>query len=157
VLFNCKKKGAIDIYLQGILPRKALITHGAGKRLHSEMYPLVPLQVVVSVETLDALVTLERPFVLLLSGRVAVHVMSLMRTQSRMMIAHAVQWTHHGQGGARLMHVAHDGAGHVMVRVRADAGLQWVRCPGGVSYRGCHAARRDRAKRTRMAPLRGCW
>jgi hypothetical protein len=49
--------------LQGILPREALIAVVAGKRLDGEMDPLMPLQVMVAVEALWALIAFERPVV----------------------------------------------------------------------------------------------
>ena len=59
--------------LEGIFSRETLITMGAGERLHSQMDPLVSFQVVIPVEALGALITLEWPVVrsLLLVGRVA--------------------------------------------------------------------------------------
>jgi hypothetical protein len=50
-------------YLECVLPRKALVAVVAGKRLDSQMYPLVSLQVVVPVEALWTLVAFERPIV----------------------------------------------------------------------------------------------
>ena len=46
-------------YLEGILPRKALVTPAAGIWFNSQMDALVSLEVVVSVERLRALITLE--------------------------------------------------------------------------------------------------
>ncbi len=47
-------------HLQSVLAREALVAVAARERLHRQMYPLVPLQVVIPVEALRALVALER-------------------------------------------------------------------------------------------------
>jgi uncharacterized membrane protein YqjE len=47
-------------YLQGILSAKALVAVGARKRLHSEVYPFVSLQVMIAIEALWTLVATER-------------------------------------------------------------------------------------------------
>lgn len=44
---------------QGILAAKALVTVGARERLNSEMYSLMPLEIMITVETLRALVAPE--------------------------------------------------------------------------------------------------
>lgn len=51
------------IYLEGILSREALLAVATGEGLHSQVYPLVPLKVVVAVEALGALVAFERTIV----------------------------------------------------------------------------------------------
>jgi hypothetical protein len=48
--------------LQSILAREAFTAESAGERLHREMYPLMPLEVVIPAERLRALVALERAF-----------------------------------------------------------------------------------------------
>lgn len=50
-------------YLKRVLPRETLVAVSAWERLDSKMYPLVPLQVVIAVETLRTLVTFERSVV----------------------------------------------------------------------------------------------
>lgn len=46
-------------YLESILSGKALVTVSAGERLDSQVYALVTLEIVVSVEALRALITTE--------------------------------------------------------------------------------------------------
>ena len=60
-------------YLERILSREALVAVVAGEGLDSKMDPLVSLQIVVAVEALRALVTLERSVV---GGRLLVRRMS---------------------------------------------------------------------------------
>ena len=50
-------------HLECIFPREALVAVAARKGFHRKMYPFVPFEVMVSVETLGALITLERAFV----------------------------------------------------------------------------------------------
>jgi hypothetical protein len=52
-----------ETYLERVLAREALIAVIAGKRLDSKMDPLMPLQIVVSVEALRTLIALERPVI----------------------------------------------------------------------------------------------
>lgn len=52
-----------EAYLKCVLPREALIAVVAREGLDSQMDPLVSLQVVVSIEALWTLVTLEWPVV----------------------------------------------------------------------------------------------
>ena len=54
-----RKKKERKTYLQSVLPAEALFAVAAWERLDSKVDPLVPLQVVVSVETLRALIALE--------------------------------------------------------------------------------------------------
>lgn len=51
-------------YFQGVLPRKALVTVTTWEWLYREVYPLVPLQIVVAIEALRALVAAKRPLVM---------------------------------------------------------------------------------------------
>lgn len=51
------------VSLERVLSREALVAVVAGERLDSKMDPLMPLQVVVPVETLRALIALERSVV----------------------------------------------------------------------------------------------
>lgn len=51
--------GDIETYLKSVLPRKALVAMVARKRLDGKMDSLVSLQIMVPVEALWALVTLE--------------------------------------------------------------------------------------------------
>jgi len=53
------------MYLQGILSRETLVTTGTRERLHSQMNPLVTLQIVVPIETLRTLITLEWSFLII--------------------------------------------------------------------------------------------
>jgi hypothetical protein len=78
-------------YLQGILPREALIAVVAGKRLDGEMDPLMPLQVMVAVEALWALIAFERPVVG--SGLLVLRVTHEMRHSGCMT---TVKSRHHG-------------------------------------------------------------
>jgi len=50
-------------YLERILPREAFVAVIARERLDSKMDPLVPLQIVIPVEALGALIALERSVV----------------------------------------------------------------------------------------------
>lgn len=52
-----------DTHLQCVLPREALLAMIARERLDRQMDPLMPLQIVVAVEALRALVALERTIV----------------------------------------------------------------------------------------------
>lgn len=58
-----------DVPLQSIFSREALVAMSAGERLHGQVYPLVPLQVVVAIEALRALVAFEGSLVLALRRR----------------------------------------------------------------------------------------
>jgi hypothetical protein len=60
-------------YLESVLPRKALVTVVAREGLDSQMNSLVSLQVMIAIEALWTLITLEWPVVRsrLLMGRVA--------------------------------------------------------------------------------------
>lgn len=49
--------------LECIFSGEALVAVGAGKGLDGQMDPLVALEIVVAVEALGALITLERPIV----------------------------------------------------------------------------------------------
>lgn len=49
---------------ESVLSREALVTMATRKGLHSQMNALVPLEIVVTVETLRALIALEWPVVL---------------------------------------------------------------------------------------------
>jgi len=62
-------------HLQSVLPAEALVTVSAGEGLDSQVDPLVPLEVVVPVEALRALVTLEGP--LSLRHRVVLRVVEM--------------------------------------------------------------------------------
>lgn len=110
--------------LQGILAREALLAVAARERFDRQVDPLVPLQVVVSVEALRALVALEGPVVLLLLlllALVAVHVLPAHLV--RVLHAHAPDERHLV---ARAVHIGHDGSRHgweavPVVRARVEA------------------------------------
>ena len=55
-----RQKSGIQTHLQGILARKALVTMGARKRLDGQMDALVPLEIMVPIETLRTLITPKR-------------------------------------------------------------------------------------------------
>jgi hypothetical protein len=94
--------------LQSVLSRKALATKVAGERLDGQVDPLVSLEVVVPAERLNALVTLERAFVLWWTLLVAVH--DLMRRSVTLGNAHVGE---HRHLRTRLMDVCHNGTSHV--------------------------------------------
>ncbi len=50
-------------YLERILPREALVAVPTRERLDRKVYPLMPLEIVVAVEALRALIALERSIV----------------------------------------------------------------------------------------------
>jgi hypothetical protein len=96
------------VALQSVLSRKALATKVAGERLDGQVDPLVSLEVVVPAERLNALVTLERAFVLWWTLLVAVH--DLMRRSVTLGNAHVGE---HRHLRTRLMDVCHNGTSHV--------------------------------------------
>ena len=81
----------IKTYLQGVLARETLVTVVARERLNGKMNPLVPLQVMIAVEALRALVTLERPVIG--SWLLMLRMTHKMRHSSRMS---TVEPRHHG-------------------------------------------------------------
>jgi hypothetical protein len=103
--------GEEGTHLQGILAREALLAVAAGKRLHGQMDPFVAFEVVVPVEALRTLVALEGT--LLSGGSTGVVAVQAVGEMVTVAVAH-VWWhataAHHGQGRARLVHVAQDGA-----------------------------------------------
>jgi hypothetical protein len=100
----------VPTYLQRILPRKPLVTIAAPKWLDGQVYPLVPLQVVVPVEGLRALAAFERALGLRRwrAPVVDVEMVWVMGRQARMVTVPGHPWNpaDHGQGGARVVHVA---------------------------------------------------
>lgn len=86
-------------HLEGIFSGEALVAERAGERLHGQVDALMPLQVVVPVEGLRALIALERPVVLWrrrLTVVRAVHVrqMAVRRLVGIPWHAHAANTTH---------------------------------------------------------------
>ncbi len=103
-------------YFQGIFPTEALVAVVAGKWLHGQMDPLVPLEVVIPVEGLGARVALERA--LLLLGLVVVTV-PLWYVVVSMRTGPVVAWHAHACDSADEPHrptwvpnIRHDGIGH---------------------------------------------
>ena len=80
-------------YLESIFSGETLVAMCAWEWLDREMYPLMSLQIVVPVEALGALITLERSIccgLLLMSGVVAMtEEMGDIRSMS------TVEWLHH--------------------------------------------------------------
>jgi hypothetical protein len=112
-------------HLQSILSREALVAVRARERLDRQMYPLVPLQVVVAVEALRALVALERAVgdLARLRRRRAVHALHASGVPAVEAGHHAVvaESADHDGLAAWVVQVAHDGP------VRREAALVGVR------------------------------
>jgi len=53
-----------NVSLERILSREALVAMPAREWLHGQVYPLVPLQVMIAIEALRALIASERPVIL---------------------------------------------------------------------------------------------
>lgn len=92
--------------LKCVLSREALLAVTAGEGLHCQVYALMSLQVVISVERLRALVTLERSVILLLllPGVARVHVLSHMLRG----IALHIHAPHERHLVARAVNIGHD-------------------------------------------------
>ena len=79
-------------YLERVFPRKALVAMPAWEGLNRQMYPLMPFQVMVPVETLRTLVASEGAIVLRVRGlRVAVHLLHLGRVATVVALHHAMR------------------------------------------------------------------
>jgi len=126
-------------YLEGVFPAEALVAEGAGVRLHRQVDPLVPLEVVVPVEGLRAHIALERP---LLRGRLAVAPVHAHMGP----VGAVVAVSRHGHPRdqrhlpARVANVGHDGAHAARHRVVGVARPRRARRP--VAHRRRHARQR---------------
>lgn len=89
-------------YLERVLAREALVAMAAWERLDSKMYPLVPLQVVISVEALRTLVAPKRSVILWarLLCVVSIHLLHLRG------VATVEAWTHTVVHAIHHLHVA---------------------------------------------------
>lgn len=79
IYYEASDKG-VGVYLQSVFTREAFIAVSAWEWFDCEMYPLVSLQIVVSIEALWALIALKRSVVLrigLVSLRMAVHLLNV--------------------------------------------------------------------------------
>jgi hypothetical protein len=126
---NCWIRIGSRTNLQCIFPGKALLAVPTWERFHSQMDPLMSLQIVVTIERLWTLVTFERSVILLLllSRVVAVHWSThLMR---RILHVHSTYKCHLVSWA---VHIRHDRASHRRKRVPT------VRWPGVVALRCCH-------------------
>lgn len=96
-------------HLQSVLPGEALLAKCARERLHREVNPLMPLQVVIPVEALRALVALERAVLLRVLRSVGVHCQGMRPLLTvRRRETQPVDAPHHGQGGPGMVHVRQD-------------------------------------------------
>ena len=98
-----------NAYLERIFPRKALLAVPTGERLDSKVYPLMPLQIVISIEALRALVTLEWAFIMWLLLLVAIQLLIEMCCDPTV-IRHptmeaSARHTHHSHGIAWIMNI----------------------------------------------------
>jgi hypothetical protein len=112
-------------YLQCVLAREALVTVGARERLHGQVNPLVALQVMIPVEALGALITLEWSI-----GSWTRHTMVGYRVSSVEMLGVGdvstietrqnarLHSAHHRHGTIRAVDVGHDGTRHCGERIR---------------------------------------
>jgi hypothetical protein len=118
-----------DMSLQCIFSRKALLAMSAREWLHSQMDPLMSLQIVVTIEGLWTLVTFERSVILLLllSWMVAVH----LPTHLMWRILH-VHSPHESHLISWAMHIGHDRPSH---RRKSVAAIRWS---GVVALWCCH-------------------
>jgi hypothetical protein len=114
--------------LQCIFPRKALLAMAARERLHCQMDPLMSLQIVVAVEGLWALITLEGSIILLLL------LTWMMRVHRG---SHLMRWILHIHATnkchlvSRAMYIGHNRTGHCGEVVSAIWSLV-------VALWGCH-------------------
>ena len=123
------------MYLERVLPREALLTVVAAKRLDGQVDALMALEVVVAVEGLGALVALEGPLRLRRGPArvVDVQVVRVVRRQARVVVVvagEARHAAHHGHGCARVVHVAQHRAGDRAVRGVRDHGRDPVGARG---------------------------
>jgi len=100
--------------LERVFPRKSLFAIITSKGLDSQVYPLMPLQVMIPVECLLAFIAFEWPLRLRrwTARMVDVEGMRVVRRQARMMAVvrkprHAAD---HGQGSTRMVHIAQNWA-----------------------------------------------
>jgi hypothetical protein len=98
-------------YLERVFPREALVAVPAWEGLDREMYPLMPLQVVIPVEALRALVASKRSVVLWCT--LLVHLLYLCRVSAVVIVDHAVRHpAHHLQVAAWIADVGKNGTLH---------------------------------------------
>lgn len=64
-----------ETHLECIFPRKALLAPPAREWFNRKMYPLVPLQIVIPIEALRTLITLERSLVVCWLRLGAIHLL----------------------------------------------------------------------------------
>lgn len=75
-------------YLESIFPRKALLTVPAREGLHRKMYPLMPLEVMVSVETLGTLIALEGSLIMRCWLWISIHLLVQLGCMAAMVTRH---------------------------------------------------------------------
>lgn len=75
-------------YLESIFPRKALLTVPARKGLHRKMYPFMPFQVMVPVETLGTLITFEGSLIMRCRLRISIYLLLQMCCMAAIVASH---------------------------------------------------------------------
>ena len=99
-------------HLECVLPGKALFAVTAGEGLNREMYPLMPFQIVISVETLRTLIAFERTLIvirLLLVPIQLLHMRGMSTIESRHHTAREASYE--CQLTSWAMHIGHCRAG----------------------------------------------
>ena len=100
-------------HLESILPTETLVAVVTRKWLYSQMYPLMPLEVVVSVERLRALVALEGPLIHgLILLTMPVHMRQRVMRVVTMMITMRYAHGRHSRDSAHQLHLT-SGISHV--------------------------------------------
>ena len=123
-----------DAYLERIFPAEALVAVATRERLDRQVDPLVPLQIVVSVEALRALIAFERPVNRLLTRLRPVHVLhvsSVAGVENRSSVVaygHVLAWR---------VHARHHRDVHAMGRVLRSCELLNRLVDGGDAGVGC--------------------
>lgn len=100
--------GKVSTYLEGVFPGEALLAMAARERLHRQVDTLMPLEIVIPVEALGALVALEWAVIGRSGSRMTVHVLEA-RCVAGMESGYHAGHANQLHLPTRTMHVRHDG------------------------------------------------